>query len=140
MNYTIHDIARKFGLSAHTIRYYDKEGLFPFIGRNSSGNRVFTEADLEWVALICCLKDTGMPIKEMKRYVDWCTKGRETIEARKGMLSAHRQAVLRQVEDLNRNLDILDAKIALYNSPDAADILEERLSAKKAAAQQSTLT
>lgn len=117
MKYSIHEVATKFGLTAHTLRYYDKEGLLPFIGREPSGTRIFTEKDLEWLTMICCLKDTGIPIKEIKQYADWCAKGMETLEERKAMLADHRLQVLQQMEALQKNLDLIDSKIAVYNDP-----------------------
>ncbi|MCZ8517742.1 MerR family transcriptional regulator [Paenibacillus filicis] len=127
MNYTINEVADKFGLSAHTLRYYDKEGLLPFISRNKSGNRVFTELDLTWVALICCLKNTGMPIKDMKQYSDWCTQGSRTIDERKEMLTAHRIQMLKQIEDLKKNLELIDSKIATYENPVLSRRMDEHL-------------
>lgn len=121
MKYSINEIARMFGLTAHTLRYYDKEGLLPFIGRDSSGNRIFTEKDLDWLAMICCLKDTGMPIKEIKQYADWCSKGMETLEERKSMLTEHRLQVVKEIEALQKNLDLIDSKIAVYNDPMLAE-------------------
>jgi DNA-binding transcriptional MerR regulator len=133
MNFTIQEVASKFNLSAHTIRFYDKEGLLPFITRSSSGNRVFTERDLDWLALICCLKDTGMPIKEIKQYSDWCRKGSETIPVRKELLSEHRQEVTRQIDELKKNLELIDAKIAFYDNSDNIQLLN-KLRDKPAAA------
>jgi DNA-binding transcriptional MerR regulator len=127
MNFTINEVANKFGLSAHTLRFYDKEGLLPFIARNKSGNRIFTEMDLNWVAMVCCLKDTGMPIKEIKQYSDWCTQGSGSIDARKTMLTAHRNQVLKQIDDLKNNLELIDSKIAIYEDPDKARLMDEHL-------------
>ncbi|MEC2346250.1 MerR family transcriptional regulator [Paenibacillus barengoltzii] len=121
MNYTIHEVANKFGLSTHTLRYYDKEGLMPFIGRTKSGNRVFSEADLNWVKMVCCLKDTGMQIKEIKRYADLCQQGMDTINERKEMLVEHRKQVLKQMEELKKNLELIDSKIAIYDDPELAE-------------------
>ncbi|MBM6996278.1 HTH-type transcriptional regulator AdhR [compost metagenome] len=121
MKYSIQEVAAKFGLTAHTLRYYDKEGLLPFIGREPSGNRIFMEKDLDWLAMICCLKDTGMPIKEIKQYADWCAKGMETLEERKAMLADHRLQVLKQMDALQQNLDLIDSKIAVYNDPVLAE-------------------
>lgn len=123
MNYTINEVANKFGLTAHTLRFYDKEGLMPFIGRGKSGNRVFTETDLNWVAMVCCLKDTGMSIKEIKQYADWCMQGMQTIKERKEMLAVHRRQVVKQINDLNKYLDLLDWKISIYNNPELAEKL-----------------
>jgi DNA-binding transcriptional MerR regulator len=118
---------KKFNLSAHTLRFYDKEGLLPFISRNKSGNRVFTEADLAWITLICCLKDTGMQIKEIKQYSDWCKEGSRTIEIRKKMLGEHRTVVLKQMEALKENLELIDTKITFYENPDNAQLMDQRL-------------
>ncbi|WP_408010072.1 MerR family transcriptional regulator [Pseudalkalibacillus sp. A8] len=123
MNYTINKVANKFGLSVHTLRYYDKEGLMPFIERDKSGNRVFSETDLNWVAMVCCLKDTGMSIKAIKQYADWCTQGMQTIDERKMMLAAHRKQVLKQIDDLKKNLELIDSKIEIYENPELAQKL-----------------
>ncbi len=120
MNYSIKEVAKKFGMSAHTIRYYDKAGLMPFIGRDNSGNRVFSETDLNWMAMVRCLKDTGMPIKEIKQYADWCVEGMKTIEDRKTMLIDHRNHVLKQIEELKKNLELIDSKISVYDDPELA--------------------
>lgn len=123
MTYSINEVANQFGLSIHTLRYYDKEGLMPFIGRDKSGNRVFTETDLNWVAMVCCLKDTGMSIKEIKQYADWCVGGMQTIDQRKSMLADHRKLVVKQIEDLKKNLELIDSKIAVYEDPELAERL-----------------
>ena len=94
----------------------------PFIGRDKSGNRVFTESDLNWVAMVCCLKETGMPIKEIKQYADWCTGGMQTIDERKAMLVEHRKQVMKQIEELNKNLELIDSKIAVYDNPELAEM------------------
>lgn len=120
MNYTINEVAKKFDLSAHTIRFYDKEGLLPFISRNKAGNREFNETALEIIKLICCLKNTGMQIKEIKQYIDLCMKGNETFAMRKKMIIDHRKEVVRQINDLKKDLNLIDLKIAYYDSPDAA--------------------
>ncbi|CDN41492.1 Uncharacterized HTH-type transcriptional regulator HI_0186 [Paenibacillus sp. P22] len=114
--YTIHEVAEICDLSAHTLRFYDKEGLLPFVGRNKSGNRVFTEQNLEMVKLICCLKNTGMPIKEIKSYMDMFMEGPGTMETRKEMMIAHGKEVQRQIAELKKNLNIINLKVAFYDS------------------------
>ncbi|QYR20222.1 MerR family transcriptional regulator [Paenibacillus sp. sptzw28] len=125
MNYTISDVARIFNLSVHTLRFYDKEGLFPFISRNKSGNRVFTAWDLDWIALICCLKNTGMQIKDIKQYCDWAKEGSITGEIRKELFNKHRTTVLKQIEDLNKNLELIDTKIAFYENPENDQLMDQ---------------
>lgn len=120
MIYTINQVADQFDLPAHTLRYYDKEGLLPFISRDKNGNRLFSVRDLNWVALICCLKNTGMPIKEIKQYSDWCKEGSQRFDERKNLLISHREQVLKQIEDLSKNLELIDSKIATYEDPELA--------------------
>lgn len=120
MKYSINEVSKKFGLSIHTLRYYDKEGLMPFLERDRAGNRVFSETDFNWITMICCLKNTGMPIKEIKQYADWCTQGMQTIDERKVMISNHRKKVLIQLEDLKKDLKLIDSKIEVYDNPELA--------------------
>ncbi|WP_027084472.1 MerR family transcriptional regulator [Cohnella panacarvi] len=114
--YTINEVARICDLSAHTLRFYDKEGLLPFVSRTPSGIRSFSERDLELIKLICCLKNTGMPIKEIKRYIDMVMKGAETVDERRQMMVDHRKEVLRQIDELKKNVNLIDLKIAFYDT------------------------
>lgn len=114
MEYTIKQVAEKMNLTAYTLRYYDKEGLLPFVVRDSSGNRLFTENDIEWLGLICCLKNTGMPIRQIKKFIQGALEGDHTLESRIEMLLAHRNDVLRQMEELNKNLEKINWKINYY--------------------------
>lgn len=123
MTYSINDVAKQFNISAYTLRFYDKEGLFPFLSRNKTGNREFTESDLEWVRLVCCLKNTGMKIKEIKKYMDLCQEGEDTVEQRKNMYMNHRRCILQKIDDLKEDLNLIDAKIAFYENPEIAHIL-----------------
>lgn len=116
MRYSISQVAEKFNLTPHTIRYYDKEGLLPFIDRTKAGNREFSDSDLDWLKLICCLKNTGMPIKQIKRYIQWCLQGDDTLEIRRQMFLDHRKEVLKQMEDLKENLKTIDYKLSLYDT------------------------
>ena len=72
MIYTVGEMAKKVGVASSTLRYYDKEGILPFIERSAGGKRIFKDSDMEWLSIIECLKKTGMPIKEIKKFVDWC--------------------------------------------------------------------
>ena len=131
MNYSINDVAVRFKLSVHTIRFYDKKGLLPFVLRNQKGNRVFTESDLSMIQTICCLKDTGMSIRDIKKYIDLCMKGTETITLRNELLNKHKKEILKQIDMLKDNLSLLNLKIEAYESSNAVEIITERL--KKAA-------
>ena len=114
-----------FGLSIYTIRFYDKEGLLPFVLRNKSGNRVFTESDVSLFGTICCLKNTGMQLKDIKKYIDFCMLGASTIDERKKLLLEHQEVILNQINDLNENMNLIRSKIDKYTSPDAVQIINE---------------
>lgn len=116
MKLTIGQAAEKVGLSAHTIRYYDKEGLLPFVERTESGTRYFTENDLEGLEIINCLKATGMPIKEIKIFMDWCMEGDSTIKERYEMFLERREAVVAQINELRKALDRIDYKCWYYKT------------------------
>ncbi len=114
--YSISDVAKIYDISVHTIRFYDKEGLLPFVTRNHKGNRQFSESDLEMIKLICCLKNTGMPVKEIKQYIDLFMEGDDTAPIRKQMMIGHRKAILKQISDLKKQLNIIELKIDIYDS------------------------
>ena len=127
MSYTINQVAQRFNISAYTIRYYEKEGLLPFVSRNKSGIRQFTDSDINIFATICCLKNTGMSIKEIGRYIGWLMEGASSIDEREKLLSEHRKEVLKQISTLEDNLKQIDLKIETYQSPDAARIINESI-------------
>lgn len=115
MGYSIAEVAEKTHLTPHTLRYYEKEGLLPFVDRSDSGNRDFKDKDLEWLELICCLKNTGMPIKQIKEYIQLCLKGDNTIDVRREIFIKHREEVISQIAELQRNLDKINCKINFYD-------------------------
>ena len=126
MTYSIKDVAKVTGLSIFTLRYYDKEGLLPFVSRNKSGIRVFTESDMNQIMTICCLKNTGMQIKDIKKYIDYCMEGAGTIDSRRELFLEHRNEIIKQINALHENLKLIDAKLEIYSSPNAAEIINEQ--------------
>lgn len=116
MNYSIKQVSEKTHLTVHTLRYYDKEGLLPFVRRDAAGNRVFTDSDIDWLDLICCLKNTGMPIKQIATFIQWCMEGDPSLSARLEMLVEHRQVVLQQINELQHNLETINHKIERYET------------------------
>jgi DNA-binding transcriptional MerR regulator len=116
--YTINEVANICNITPYTLRFYDKEGLLPFVSRNSTGNRQFNDSDLNVIKLICCLKNTGMQVKEIKKYIDLVMQGTQTNAQRKEIMLAHRKEVVNQIDSLKKNLNIIDLKIALYDSTD----------------------
>lgn len=120
MVYTIRDAARHIGIAASTLRYYDKEGLLPFVQRSSGGIRMFTDADMEWLQLIECLKETGMSIKQIKRFIDLYTEGDATLEPRRDMFYERKKAVEEQMLALQKTLDFICYKCWFYDTAVAA--------------------
>lgn len=119
MSYTISEAAQKTGLPPSTIRFYDKEGLLPNIKRKN-GIRVFEDMDLRLMGLLTCLKNTGMPIKRIRDYVELTSKGDDTLQERYEIIKAQRQFVLDQIEQLQYYLEELDFKDWYYNKALAA--------------------
>lgn len=120
MGYTVGEMAKKMGVTPSALRYYDKEGLLPFVERSSGGVRLFRESDLEWMKMIACLKKTGMPIKEIKKFMDWCMEGDATIDQRLRLIDARREEVQRQLEQLEGTLSMLNYKHWYYETAKAA--------------------
>ncbi len=116
--YTIGQMAEKLGVTTSTLRYYDSEGLLPFLERTSGGARVFRDEDLPMINIIGCLKACGMPIKSIKRYVDLCAEGDGTIDERLDMIRSQRDEVVRKMAELQENLDALDYKLWYYETAD----------------------
>lgn len=113
MSYTISQVAQMMGVTPSTLRYYDKEGLLPNVKR-VNGIRVFEDADFPWLRILNCLKGTGMPIRQIKKYVDLCAEGDATLEQRYAIIKEQRQHVLDQIEQLNFYLKELDYKDWYY--------------------------
>lgn len=120
MYYTIGEAAQRMHLSAPTLRYYDKEGLLPFVDRSAGGARMFKESDFEWLRLIECLKSTGMPIRDIKQFIDWYMEGDTTLPQRRDMFYERRRAVEAQIETLQATLDMIDYKCWYYDTAVAA--------------------
>ncbi len=116
MEYTIKEVASKTNLSTYTIRYYEKEGLLPTVSRDKAGNRVFSDDDLEWISIICCLKNTGMPIKDIKTYIDLKKQGDSTLEVRRTIVTDHKKAVENKISQLMKELKKVNEKVKYYDT------------------------
>ena len=125
--YTIGQVAEMFGLPISTLRYYDKQGLFPNMER-VSGIRKFSEAEIEAIRVIECLKKAGMEIKDIRQFMDWCTEGPATYPQRKAMFEAQRVHIEAELEQMNRTLDMLKFKCWYYEQA-IRDGNEEKLAA-----------
>ncbi|PLR68653.1 MULTISPECIES: MerR family transcriptional regulator [Bacillaceae] len=114
--YSIGEVAKELSLTVYTLRYYDKEGLMPFVDRTPSGTRVFKESDIEALKIIECLKSTGMPIKEIKAFIDWCTEGDSTLKQRYEMFIERKASVEAQMEELKKTMNLIDHKCWYYKT------------------------
>lgn len=97
MEFTIREVSQRFNLSSSTLRYYDKEGLFPFMQKKASGYRTFSEKDLACLELVQCLKSTGLSIKEIKQFFDLAVQGEGTVPERLRLFEARRDFVMKQI-------------------------------------------
>ncbi|MDF2544636.1 MAG: transcriptional regulator, MerR family [Herbinix sp.] len=114
MPYSIKEAAKKLCLTPSTLRFYDKEGLLPTLRRTPTGIRTFSESDLQWLELICCLKNSGMSILDIKHFMSLCLQGEASSEDRKEILLHHKEAILKQMEVLQNSLCIINCKIEHY--------------------------
>lgn len=114
--YSISEVAKVLNLTPYTLRYYDKEGLMPFVERTSSGIRLFKESDLGTLKVIECLKSTGMPIKEIKTFIDWCSEGDSTLSQRLDMFMERKATVEAQMEELKKTMELIEHKCLYYKS------------------------
>lgn len=120
MVYTVGEMARLLDVPASTLRYYDKEGLLPFVVRSSGGIRMFQESDVEWLRVIACLKNAGMSIKDIRTYIELAMQGDSTIDARLALFQKQREALLEQMAQLQQTLATLDYKCWFYETAKVA--------------------
>ena len=112
--YSIQEVSKKTGLSAHTLRYYEKEGLISGVGRTQGGFRQYSEEDLEALGLICCLKNTGMSLQEIARFMELTHQGDQTLKERVELLREHRENVLERVSEMQRHLEKVTWKLNYF--------------------------
>jgi DNA-binding transcriptional MerR regulator len=115
LTFTIKQVSERTSLPPHVLRYYENEGLLPGVSRSRSGIRRYTEGDLEWIGLICCLKNTGMSIKQIKSFVELSVKGDKTLAQRVELLKAHKKIVEAQIEEMHRHLEKVTCKIENFS-------------------------
>ncbi|MDF9812953.1 MerR family transcriptional regulator [Streptomyces sp. SPB162] len=118
--YTISEVVTVTGLSAHTLRWYERIGLMPHVDRSHTGQRRYTNRDLHWLAFVGKLRLTGMPVADMVRYAEMVREGEQTFSARRELLVAHREDVHRRIAELQDTLVVLDYKIDMYGGAQRA--------------------
>ncbi len=113
--YTIGQVSEMFSLPISTLRYYDKEGLFPNMERQS-GIRKFSENEIEALRVIECLKASSLEIRDIKQFMDWVKEGPSTYEKRKALFEARREAVETEIDNLRKMLDMVKFKCWYYET------------------------
>lgn len=116
MFYTVGEMAKLLGVAPSTLRYYDKEGLLPFVERSKGGIRVFKDSDYEWLKVIECLKKTGMKLTDIKDFIYMAMNGDDTIDDRLALIIKQQTAVIKQMEELQETLDTLNFKRWYYET------------------------
>ena len=116
MYYTVGEMAKRLGVAPSTLRYYDQEGLLPFVERSEGGIRVFKESDYEWLQVIGCLKKTGMQLRDIKTFIEMAMQGDQTIEPRLALITKQKESVKAQIAELEETLRTLEFKEWYYNT------------------------
>jgi len=124
MLYTVGEMAKRIGVAPSALRYYDKEGLLPFVERSSGGIRMFKDADFEWLQVIDCLKKTGMQLGDIKRFIEMAMQGDETIDERLELIVNQKEAVKLRIDELNATLKTLEFKHWYYETAKNAGTTE----------------
>ncbi|MFJ1599776.1 MerR family transcriptional regulator [Streptomyces sp. NPDC088261] len=112
--YTISQVAAFTGLTAHTLRWYERIGLMPHVDRSNTGQRRFSNQDLDWLEFVTKLRLTGMPVADMVRYAELIRVGEETFEERQELLERTRRDVIDRISELQDTVAVLDHKISFY--------------------------
>lgn len=116
MGYSIKTIAQKSGLSQYTLRYYEREGVLPVVARDVNGNRCFDDEDLELISLICCLKDTGMAIADIKQFIALSKEGVSALSDQRRLLQEHKVHIDEKIKFFQSFAQKVDHKIAYFAS------------------------
>ena len=114
MTYSIGEVSEMLNISISTLRYYDKEGLLPLVNRTAGNIRVFDETDIECLKMIECLKTTGMQLKDIKLFFQWCEEGDSTIDRRYKLFIEQKEKTERQIASLQKALDHVNYKCEYY--------------------------
>lgn len=116
MAYTVKDISQKTGISAYTLRFYEKEGVLPVVDRGANGARMFNEQYIDMVKTVQALRSTGLPLAEIKEYVELYKRGDSTLQPRKELLEHQKSKVQEQISLLMSELEKINYKLALIEA------------------------
>lgn len=120
MYYSIGEVADANGIAVSTLRYYDREGMFPNMGRSNGGIRVFSDTEINTLRVIECLKDSGMSIKSIKEFLTWCQEGDSSLHKRREMFHTRLEEVEKQIQELEKTKNMLKYKCWYYDTAIAA--------------------
>ncbi|HEY2859952.1 MAG TPA: MerR family transcriptional regulator [Terracidiphilus sp.] len=126
--FTIRTMAQRCGMTAHTLRYYERVGLIQAVGRANNGHRRYSDEDEAWLNFLHCMRGTNMPIREMQRYAALRERGDDTSLDRRKILEEHRTMITEQIEALEKAHALLTHKIENYR------MIEERIRIRRPAA------
>ena len=116
MAYSIGEVSRMTGIPISALRYYDREGLFPGMERSSGGIRVFSDVEMEMLRIVECLKMSGMPIKDIKQFLDWCKECNSTLQQRRDMFKERLEAMEEQMQEMQKTMDTGKYKCWYYDT------------------------
>lgn len=124
MVYTVGEMAKRLEVPASTLRYYDKEGLLPFVERSSGGIRMFRDSDFEWLQVIGCMKKAGMSIRDIRQYIQLALQGDDTIDTRLKMFQHQREVLVQQMAEMQHTLETVEYKCWFYETAKAAGTVD----------------
>ncbi|MGL4772432.1 MAG: MerR family transcriptional regulator, partial [Clostridium sp.] len=113
--YSIKEASDRLNVSIHTLRYYEKEGLTPFVNRDKNGVRVYTDVDIEWIYMIRCLRDTDMPISMIREYIALYMEGEHTLEKRREIMYSYQSFVNNRIKTMETCLKHINKKLEYYD-------------------------
>ena len=116
MALTIKEASQKVGMSSHTIRFYEKQGLLPLLKRDETGYRSFSDHDIEWLDFISCLRKTDIPLTELKKIMDLSLEGHHTVQERKAILLTHKEVMLEKQRELDLAFRKIEKKLRYFDN------------------------
>ncbi|EHI96806.1 transcriptional regulator, MerR family [Clostridium sp. DL-VIII] len=125
MSYSIKEVSQKLNISAYALRYYEREGLLPFVKRDNNGRRIYTNDDLGWIQLVNCMRTMGMSIAYIKNYVKLCVKGDETKAERRNIIQDQKDLIQKEIKKYTELLELVNLKLDYYDEKISRDEFKE---------------
>ncbi|MDB5052150.1 MAG: MerR family transcriptional regulator [Bacilli bacterium] len=116
MTYTIKEVSEKTGITPYTLRFYEKEGVLPHVKRDENGIRMYSDSNIDWIETVQVLRSTGLPLSEIKEYVELYKGGDSTLQQRKHMMARQKGKVEEQIFRLMKTLEKINYKMALFDA------------------------